>query len=134
MIRSLLGRLTLLTAAGTSLAALSVAAQALLSGGEPAWWVIARVSVAALAIVAGTVTLHRRPALAGGPGIDYLLLFTGGGLLMVGLGGLAWTIQVTAITGDPEYWVVLIELAITLQGLLTLWLARPDGVQTLLTR
>ena len=46
---------------------------------------------------------------------------------MVGLGGLAWTMQVTAITGDPDYWVVLIELAIIVQGLLTLWLAPPHG-------
>ncbi len=61
-------------------------------------------------------------------GRDWLLLWGGMILLITGAFGVAWAIHIGEVSGDYEYWVMMIDMALVAQGGLTilyLWHGRP---------
>ena len=122
--------LLLIVAAFTTLMALLVGVMMFTLVGlsaEAGVWIFARVSVCVFIVTMGAFTwLHFRSMIRGSR--DLILLVGAMLLMVVGAFGVAWSIHMGDVTGDYEYWVMMIDMALSVQGALTilcLWNGRP---------
>ncbi len=112
----------------TVMALLVVVATFTLSQGstESTAWIAARVTVCAFIVAMGALTwLHDRWRVRGTGG--QLLLWGAMLLMVIGAFGVAWAIHIGEVTGDYEYWIMMIDMALVAQGALAiqyLWVGR----------
>ena len=82
-------------------------------------WNLLRLAICAVIIVVALVTWwHLR--FGDGVATEWLLLLASMGLLVLGAFGVAWAIRVGDLTGDYEYWVRMIDMALVGQGALSI--------------
>ena len=86
-----------------------------------AWWIGARLLVAAYVVTMGVLTgLHLQAAT---PSMrrTQLLMLGAIGLLALGAAGAVWGFHMAEVTGDLEAWAILINLFMAGQGAATIW-------------
>ena len=94
--------------------------------GSPVWMVYKVVSSASVVGIGILTWLYGRAQVSRRLNVQSMLV--GGMLLLVfGSAGVAWTIHLAQVSGDFEAWAVLINLAIIVQGVLTIWHLLKEG-------
>ena len=105
----------------TTLGALLVIVFIVIRPEGEAWWMAARLAVAAYVVTMGVlIGLHLRAA-STSTGRPQLLLLGAIGLLALGIGGAVWGFHMAEVTGDLEAWAILINLLMAVQGAATIW-------------
>lgn len=105
----------------TTLGALLVIVFILINPEGEAWWIGARLLVAAYVVTMGILTgLHLRAATPSATRTE-LLLLGAIGLLALGAAGAVWGFHLAEVTGDLEAWAIMINLFMAAQGGGTIW-------------
>ena len=105
----------------TTLGGLLVIAFIVIRPESEAWWIAARLLVAAYVVAMGVGTgLYLRaahPSMA----MTQLLLLGAIGLLALGAAGAVWGFHMAEVTGDLEAWAIMINMFMAAQGAGTIW-------------
>ena len=105
----------------TTLGALLVIVFTVINPEGEAWWMAARLLVAAYIVAMGVITgLHLRAAAPSAMRTDVLLLGAIG-LLALGTAGTVWGFHMAEVTGDLEAWAIMINMFTAAQGTGTIW-------------
>ena len=135
VIQNLINHLMLFAAAFTTVMAILVGVTTLTMPGvaEGSVAIIVSRLVICLFIIAVGVVTWKQYRSGDNATTQWLLLFAAMALMTIGAFGFAWTIHLGEVTGDFEYWAMMINLALVGQGALSilhLWGRRHDPVRT----
>ncbi|MFQ5706130.1 MAG: hypothetical protein ACE5HO_01690 [bacterium] len=124
--------LMLLAAGFTTIFAILIGGHSLLVDYEgPFLWIATKVLICLFVVGTGVFSWLNSQSKMTGFTSDWLLLVGAMGLMVIGAAGAVWTFHMGVVTGDFEYWIVMVDLALVAQGGLTilhLWNRRPNSV------